>query len=254
MADGLELARNAKTLGCGYYLDYHPRPLSEWLEARREWAGFSRDTVRYQHYDSEALVKEAVRNGLLCDGGLLARWERVSPSYTPEDHAVVAWISDESVETSASWVERERGIVWTGNIALGVALERALHIPFYGAEGRDRDGRFILDHPPGFPMIASKQANGTGRNLQRGWSSNLFFTTPSEQVIGRTHRVGQEAEKVTCDVFVGCLEHVLAFEKEVGRALYAEQITGDAQRLCYACSTLPTATSVSSRKGYRWER
>jgi hypothetical protein len=255
IADGLELARQAKTIGCGYYLDYRPRPPEEWLEARREWAGYCRDKVRYAGYDSEALVKESVRSGLLRDGGaLLLDWERVSPIYNPEDHQVVEWVSDESIRTAGEWMEQNRGIIWTGNIALGVALERELSLPFYGAEGLSKDGKFILDHRPGFPMIASKQANGTGRNLQKGWSSNLFFTTPSEQVIGRTHRPGQEAEKVTVDLFVGCYEHVAAFEREVGNAVYVEQLTGDAQRLCYATTTLPSVEEVSLRPGYRWSR
>lgn len=256
MADALEVTRHAKTMGCGYFLDYQPRPPTEWLEARRGWAGYCRDVVRYSRtgFDSEAMVKESVRAGQHRDGGLLERWEKVAPVYEPEAHAVVSWLSRESVETAAAWVEQHRGIVWTGNIALGVALENALRIPFYGAEGMTRDGKFILDHRPGYPMIASKQANGTGRNLQRGWSSNLFFTTPGEQVIGRTHRVGQEAEKVVCDLFVGCFEHLAAFEKELGRAHYAEQITGDAQRLVYATKTLPSVAAVALRKGYRWAK
>lgn len=256
IADGLELARQAKTIGCGYFLDYRPRPPEQWTEARREWAGYCRDIVRWNRsgIDSEALVKEHVRTGLLQDSGLLAAWERVCPLYVMEDHAVVEWLSEESIETAATWVERNRGIVWTGNIALGLALEKRLHIPFYGAEGKTQSGAFILDHRPGFPMIASKQANGTGRNLQHGWSTNLFFTTPSEQVIGRTHRPGQEGERVTCDVFIGCAEHVLSFESEVSNALYAQEITGDAQRLVYADKTLPSAKEVMSRPGYRWAK
>lgn len=254
MVDALEVTRQAKTIGCGYFLDYQPRPPESWLEARRNWAGYCRDIARYNRkgIDSEAMVKEHVRTGLLHDSGLLATWEAVEPSYDPASHAVVQWLSLESILTAEAWVEQHRGIVWTGNIALGVALQRALKIPFYGAEGMTSDGAFILDHRPGFPMIASKQANGTGRNLQRGWSSNLFFTTPSEQVVGRTHRIGQEAEKVSCDLFIGCFEHVAAFEKELARAHYAEQITGDAQRLVYAVKTLPSARAVAARGGFRW--
>jgi hypothetical protein len=255
MVDALEVTRQAKTIGCGYFLDYQPRPPESWLTARRNWATYCRDVVRYNQrsIDSEALVKDHVRSGLLHDGGLLSQWERAEPSYDPSAHAVVEWISREAIETAAAWVEEHRGIVWTGNIALGVALSKALAIPFYGAEGMTSDGAFILDHRPGYPMIASKQANGTGRNLQRGWSRNLFFTTPGEQVIGRTHRVGQQADKVTCSLFVGCFEHVVAFEKELSRAHYSEELTGDAQRLVYAVKTVPSARSVAARPGFRWQ-
>ena len=62
------------------------------------------------------------------------------------------------------------------------------------------------------------------------------------------------ADKVSCHYFIGCWEHRAAFDKALNKALYAEQISGNSQRLCYAQKTLPTLEDVESREGPRWSR
>jgi hypothetical protein len=231
-------------------------PPPEWLEARRNWASFCREYITHNRrdIDSEAQVKDAVRAGLVRDGELLARWEGQAPNYDPELHTKTIWISSEAIDTARAWVAANpEGIVWVDSIALGCELERQLGISYYGGEGLDSRGRFILDHPSGTPFVASKSANGTGRNLQT-WHRNLFFTTPAEQVIGRTHRPGQMAEVVGVDLYVGCFEHLAAFLKELARARYAEQVTGNSQRLVYAQRELPELDEVEARAEPRWCR
>ena len=254
IVDGMELARHCKNLGTGFYVDWVPRPPDAWMDARREWAGWARDVIRHnrRNIDSESQVKEAVRTGVLKDFGLLAQWEAVEPTYDPEAHQVIEWISSEAVDTAREWIKHHTGIIWVDSIVLGEELGRKLGIPHYGAEGMSKDGVFILDHKCG-SYVASKQANGTGRNLFQTHES-LWFTTPDEQSIGRQHRPGQMADKVSCHYFIGCWEHRAAFDKALNKALYAEQISGNSQRLCYAQKTLPTLDEVESREGPRWSK
>jgi hypothetical protein len=257
IADGLELARHAKTIGNGYWTSWDPPPPDEWLDARSKWAKRCREIITHNrmNLDGEAQVRDAVDAGIIVDHGeLLKKWRDIAPSYDPEAHAVVEWISTEAVETARSWLADHKGIIWTDSLPLGHALSEALGLPFYAAEGKDANGKFILDHKPGEPFIASRQANGTGHNLQRGWHESLWFTAPEEQSLARQHRPGQEADKVSCYLHVGCWEHLAAFYKAHSKAVYAEQVTGNAQRLVYAEKTLPSLDDVESREGPRWSR
>lgn len=254
IVDGLEMSRHTTSMGLGFWTHWDPPPPDEWLRARREWCSYAREVITHNRrgIDSEAQVKENVRKGLLKDYGALEAWEEWAPQYDPEQHAVAVWISDEVTEAVQAWLDGgARGIVWVAHIPLGQRLSQQLGIPYYAGGGLDSRGRFILDHPKGEPMIASAAANRTGRNLQRGWHEGLLLTAPDEQLLARTHRDGQEAERVVFTQYVGCAEHLASFWKAVRLAAYAEQTTGQAQRLVYADTAVP---EWIARTGARWTR
>lgn len=259
IVDGLQYARHAWTLGLGFWTHWDPPPPDEWLMLRREWAEWCRDVIRYNRrlrgLDAESDVKDAVRKGLLNDRGLLAAWEQLEPSYDPEQFKVAVWVSDEIVQAAGAWVDKHPGIVWTKHIPVGERLSRELGIPYYGSEGLDASGRYIMDHPKGRPMIASEAANRMGRNLQKGWSEGLLLCPPDEQLLARMHRDGQDADEVRFYQYLGSWEHLNSYWKAKAIAQVDQEAFPQAMRLCYADdSTIPSLESLGARTEPRWAR
>ncbi|MEI6807023.1 MAG: helicase, partial [Myxococcaceae bacterium] len=82
---------------------------------------------------------------------------------------------------------------------------------------------------------ASIAAHSEGRNLQK-WHQNLVMSCPAngsvwEQLIGRTHREGQLADKVTFDIVVACNEQLRSLHRAVSDARYIQDTTGQPQKL-----------------------
>lgn len=259
IAMGLEMHNHARREGLGYWATWDPPPPDEWLVMRREWCSWQREVILHNRrgLDSEKQVKEAVASGLLRDGGLLAAWEAVEPQYDPEDHIVAEWLSDEVVVATDAWLSapgRLGAIVWVQDVEVGERLSRELKIPYFGQDGLSASKVFILDHTKGKPMIASVRANRTGRNLQHGWSDNLWLSPPEEQGLARTHRPGQMADSVRNTLYVGCREHVSSFWRACRHAKAAEQEFHQAMRLCYAEIDVPALDDVEMREGPRWQR
>ena len=85
------------------------------------------------------------------------------------------------------------------------------------------------------PIIASVSAHGTGKNLQ-GMRYQQVVQWPrsaslAEQMLGRMHRVGQEADEITCPIlFMTAFDH-LNFAATLVDALYVQQTTKQRQKL-----------------------
>jgi hypothetical protein len=108
---------------------------------------------------------------------------------------------------------------------------------FCSTGGNDAQGRPIEEYD-GAPVVASVQANCEGRNLQ-AWNNNLIVTiTPTgkiiEQLLGRTHRMGQQADTVNVDWLAACKEQDDGYEQMLADARYIEHTTGQSQKLLYA--------------------
>jgi hypothetical protein len=130
-------------------------------------------------------------------------------------------------------------------------------IPYYGRKGLDAAGHSIEDHPADKPLIASIAANAEGRNLQR-FNRNLIVSAPPtgalwEQLIGRTHRPGQESDEVRADVFVGCSEAAAGFWRAVTDAQAIQDLLGQDQKLVYADVIVPSLDKYSTKRGPRWK-
>jgi hypothetical protein len=74
--------------------------------------------------------------------------------------------------------------------------------------------------------------------LQR-WSRNLVVAPPTsgkawEQLLGRTHREGQQADEVSFEVFLPIQELKDCFERARADAKYLEETYGNRQKLNYA--------------------
>jgi hypothetical protein len=225
-------------------------PPPDWLAARKAWCSFVREQIEQSYlYDTMLQVANACRAGSLSSRTLDA-WKEIESSYEPLTRPI--FYDTTALETCVAWMQEHVGVVWVEHQAFGVALSQLSGVPYYGAGGYAQ-GVSIMDVRPDKSIIASVQANGTGRNLQM-FSANLVTSCPSsaaivEQLIGRTHRDGQEADTVTVDVLFGCREHYDAITRAIDGARAAADVLGHDQKLLLADLILP---NIDNRKGPLW--
>lgn len=268
ITDSLSLWRHARELALGFYLRWEPRPPPEWMMARKIWAGHIREILKYNdhHLDSDFVVTKAVLGGRVNREGARAAldtWRQIEPTFTPNTEAV--WIDDTIVRRVAAWLAKHpRGIAWVEHVAFGERLSAHTGLPYFGREGKDARGQTFFDpltNPHGYtgPCIASVASNATGRNLQWAWSDNYLVSCPPggdiiEQLLGRTHRDGQEKDEITATVLVSCIEHYDAIERARNDARYIEDSTGQAQKLLYADMTVPERWDMMGMPSRRYQR
>jgi hypothetical protein len=224
----------------------------DWLAARRGWASFCRETIKHTRraIDTEFQVAAACKRGELDDEAYNA-WAAIRGTFKP--HTVAVWIDSGMCEAAAAWLLAEGeppGLCWVEHRAFGTRLAELTGIPYFANEGRDARGVFIEDHEG--PAILSIASNNEGRNLQYRWHRNLVTSAPPkggvwEQLLGRTHRDGQEADEVSCAVALACSEQWAAFQQAAADARYIEDTTGQPQKLCYADVSMPDPSEVMHR-------
>lgn len=251
-SQAIEFRMYLRQLALGFNSIWRPRPPPDWVAARRDWAAFVRETLaRSRTLDTELQVVQAVDAGRL-ETDALAAWRAVKDSY--EYRVEDVWHDDAALQACAAWMRQERGIVWAEHRFFARRLAEITGAAYYGANGVDeRTGASIVDVRAGKAIIASVQANATGRNLQM-FSRNLVTSCPPsaatvEQLIGRTHRDGQEADEVVVDVLLGCREHHDAFQRALEGARATADVLGHDQKLLLSDVVMP---DVSARKGPLW--
>lgn len=229
--DGLDIMEaadfwsKARQLSSGFFYRLTEKPPEDWKEARRIWASFVRKTIgsNRRGWDSEKAIANAAIAGE-CSSEEYNNWKNIRDSFKPEVEAI--WLSDTLLEVCAKWAEQSKGIIWTEHVAFGKRLSEFARIPYFGQMGLDEKGNYIEDSSG--PIIASIAANSEGRNLQYKWNNNLIVSCPPngatwEQLIGRTHRSGQEQDEVFVDILMGCHEHLDGFNKAYAQAKYTQQ-------------------------------
>jgi hypothetical protein len=258
LSEAVEVWRHAKQLALGMHYEWRPRPPEEWLARRRAWAKFVRDELACSRtLDSEKQVRTAVELGELKDGGVLAAWKEIEPTF--KINAVAVWHDDTALDICAAWMKREKGIVWVEHTFFGRELAKRTGAPYFGQNGRDDKGRNIEDVSVTGPAIASIASCGTGKNLQYKWSKNLITSCPSggdllEQLLGRTHRPGQEADEVTVEILVGCIEHLDAWESACAEAKMSRDMLGQPQKVLFADVVFPDRDDLGRMQGTRWRK
>lgn len=251
--DGLTMARHARELVMGFYYIWNPRPPREWLEPRRLWCKFVREKLKHSRtLDSELQVRQWAESIPFCEE--LQAWLEVKDSFEPNTEPV--WLDTSTLDFAADWAHKNKGIIWTEHQCVGERLARDYGLPYYGKKGLDSAGRFIDDHPANQSLVASVASNGTGRNLQK-WANNLVLGLPpngalDEQLLGRTHRPGQESDEVNFDVVITCAEHLEGLMQAKRDARYIEHTTGSPQKLLLATIDLPPDFFVGT--GPRWQK
>lgn len=258
LADGTMVAKAAKELALGFFYVWDPWPPEEWVEARKAWFQQVRRILSHNKrgLDTEEQVKDAVLEGLY-PHDKLAAWVQIKDTFVPNVKPI--WIDDFAVDAAIDWAKKNKGIVWAFHTAFGARLAKKSGMRFYGEGGFTLDGKhFIEDHPAGEPMIASLSANKEGKNLQK-WHRNLVCHPPSsgnwwEQMIGRTHRDGQQSPHVSFEMIGSCIEHYMAFDKALGDAMYVQDSTPMVQKLLYADVDVPSVDDVADFSGVEWSK
>jgi hypothetical protein len=239
MMDAIELWRHLHEIACGFFYRWNPNPPKDWRDARKAWSKAVRDVLKNNRrgLDSESQVWRAVESGEYpIHTSTLDTWKAVRPSYKPQTEAV--WMSRTVLDRCASWMESEKGIVWVDHVEFGSTLAALTGASFYQRGGVDQRNQAIEDHKHGTPMICSIRSNSEGRNMQ-AWNKNLIVSPPTsgqiwEQMLGRTHRDGQEEDEVYVTLLVVLKEQAEAFARAKSDARYISDTTGQEQKLCYA--------------------
>jgi hypothetical protein len=255
ISDPMSLRRHAREIALGFYYVWDPRPPQPWIDARKSWASACRYilTNNRRDLDSEKQVVQAVDAGHYPEASTFLRaWRDVKDAFVPNTHAV--WLDSSALDAATLW-GRDGGIVWCEHLAFARELSRRTGWPYFGAKGEDERGNSI-EVTNERTIIASIEANKQGRNLQR-YSRSLVMSPPSnglayEQLFGRLHREGQEADEVLFDLFVTCREHVRGIDQAFADARYQQDSTGQEQKLLFADLTIDL-DDFRHRVGPAWE-
>lgn len=291
-SDATAVWLRARELASGFYSVWDPRPPEEWKDARRGWRGACRDVLQSNKrsiYSEEALVqhldlhsawgwarwREAHPDATEAEFAawrraheiqypeaetLLRQWQALEPTFKPNPKAV--WMSGAFMMWVCDWLkEHGPALVWTDRPIVGRALADLTGFAYYGEGGLDaKTGRRSLNATPAMgSAILARRANESGLNLQ-AFSRNLVIDVPAtstafEQLIGRTHRRGQNASLVSVDLCFGCIEDVNAFWKAHGRTQYAGDLTGQSQKLLQAnLDGVMDLEEASRLIGDRWRK
>lgn len=254
LVDALSVARCAGELACGFYYrwvfpgDPDPRLVWEWFKARRDWHRELREVLgaAAPHMDSPMLcAKAAVRAYQLPRySGDLPTWRAASwPRWRELRHSVrheteVVWIDKWLAEDAAEWARSERGVVWYSHDAFGRAVAEAAGLPLH-CGGPGDDGSLAAERGDR-SVVASLRSHGSGRDgLQRLFSTCLVANPPGsgdawEQLVGRLHREGQEADEVAVHVYRHTEELRAAVDRAIEEAKYVREVTGSPQKLLLA--------------------
>lgn len=249
----LDISRLQRQLTQGYFYRAiwpHGIPDREYLEKRNAWRRAIRARLSHQNrvgQDSPALLEAMAENGLWTP----VEWvdwlgvrDREEPQRIPIE--VNRWL----VDLSWRWLNNlgQPGIIWVSSPVVGSWLAES-GIPYFGEgddEALNKLAAECLDGgKPIMPIACSIQAHGTGKNLQ-AWSHNLVLYPPSqgalwEQLIGRTHRPGQRADRVTVDIVLGSVAALKAMQTAWEDAAFIGETIGQTQRLQLAQRLDPDA-------------
>ena len=220
-------------------------PDVEWLEARKNWNKACRKILEFglPEFDTPGMVQQNFEQ-------LPAEIVRVAERHyhawfstelfkreRPPKRAV--WVSEYLIDGVEQLYQeiRERTklpvLIWVNFQELGEKLSERLNLQY--VRGGEEIPCFV-----GQSLILSIKSHGTGKNLQ-SYSQNIVASPlgdPAawEQLLARTHRMGQLADEV--DYYV--LAHSI-FGSALSRAKYVAKAvgacTGATQRLVYASSS-----------------
>lgn len=265
LIDQMQVASVARQMACGFFYRWQfrkgetPEQIERWLDVRSKWRKELRTKLKTGGVgtDSEALLQAAAsrwHDGYTHEGkdyaprlksGPLPVWPSVhykdwcEVRGTVEPHTVPVWVDDYLLNDAIEWAKTHVGIIWYQHRAVGQRLAQLSGLPHYGSGDEANEG--IAREKGDRTVIASIKAHGVGKNLQ-AFNDQLIVSPPSdaaawEQALGRTHRQGQKADEVLCDVYRHTPEMASAVDGAIMRARYIFETTGQKQRLLYASTT-----------------
>lgn len=234
LQQAMDVWRHLQTAVQGFFYSWDPAPPEEWLAARKEWHRYvayrlktnrsGLDTPLQVWNEVEAQTKDTMERRTFL------AYRAIKDTYRPV--SVPTWMSDYLTRAAMAWMQDGPGIVWVTSRAFGERLATLSKAPYFGAG----DSRILAEDGKRV-VIASIAAHGTGKNLQK-WSRSLVTCPPTrgsvwEQLLGRTHRMGQEADSVEYDVFQHHKVYRESMEQAIADSRFLQEAHGNSQRLIY---------------------
>jgi hypothetical protein len=200
-----------RQLALGFYYKPDPAPPRPWAQARKRYFQLVRRQILAGHFRTELQVRRWCEK--IQDPTWL-KWKALWPTFEPKFRPV--WLNTKALDYAKVW-GREGGIVWTDHRAFAQRLAAETGWRWFGPGGVDAEG-LPIELCKDRTIIASRQANGYGRNLQH-WNRALITALPGngrdfEQLLGRQHREGQ-LRAVKADILFICRAHVADLRKVV---------------------------------------
>ncbi len=271
IVSGLDKARYMRQIASGLYTRWRwprnePLPVRRtWIETRKLWHRELAEKLEHskEFMDSPLLLTKAAirwhegyvhiehkegkeskryeiephtKNGPLptWPAANWLEWKKIRDTALPETEAV--WIDDFLARDCAVWAAAQVGIVWYEHVAFGAMVAKLGGLPQFGPG--EEASRNILAERGTRSIVASIRSHGTGKNLQP-FSRSLVANPPSdgatwEQLIGRTHRTGQQADSVGIGVYRHLPSMVEALDKAKVLAAHIQGTFGGRQKLLIA--------------------
>ncbi len=219
----------ARRMARGLCYVWDPLPPEDWMAARRSYFAWVRRVLEEGTFYTELQARRHAEANSLPAWKLW--WTEVKDTYTPNQKTL--WLSDAALDFCIQWGAQGPGVIWTEDTAFATELERRTGWVYYGGKGMSSTGLSILAASGSSVVIASRRANGTGRNLQHQWHRCLFTVPPNksrdfEQAAGRFHREGQ-VFPVHVDILLACAEDfssigsLLASARRTEKSLYSQK-------------------------------
>jgi hypothetical protein len=160
----------------------------------------------------------------------------------PEPPTETVWIDPFLVKHSVEYARSRPDpvLIWFEHDAIGYAVAQTGGFPFL--PGGPPSNAFLAEVSAGTrkpqTVCVSIDAHGTGKNLQP-YRENLILCPPAngaiwDQMLGRTHRQGQESERIDAAAYTHTDTFSSAFESAREGARYIQETWGTPQKLCFA--------------------
>lgn len=228
LVDAAEMWRTVIQLSHGFFYRWTEEAPPDWREARKAWGARVRSFLKYSNkLDTPAQVEKLAK----IEGWQeWLDWEKIRNTFSPETEAV--WVSDHMLHLVKNW-SKKGGVAFIDHGAMQERMKE-IGLKFFGEGGLSESGE-LIDECKDFSISASAISCTVGHNLQQ--YSRALVITPrassewNEQMIGRFHRPGQEADEVNIDYVSTCQEHRLAISRAFEGAKYSHEISEQLQKL-----------------------
>jgi hypothetical protein len=231
LMEAVDIWRHSREIANGFYYRWVEEPPAAWREARREANAF----VRYKLRGSRKLTAPAQVLEKYASAPEIRRWKEIKDTFKPETEAV--WLTEEPIRKAVELLTDQKGLLWYEHKAVGQKLS-GLGIPVFGSQGAEiKTGQSIVSYS-GTYAACSTTACSEGFNLQRFDRNFILNCTPTgdrwEQLLGRTHRPGQQSDTVEATLIAFAPVQLTDLEQARADAAYVQATTGQAQKLVYA--------------------
>lgn len=265
LVEKMQVVECARQLALGFYYHWRfPRGepealIYEWFDARKAWSRELRQKLesREEHLDSPLLCRNAAERAWSetpYEGDLPVWHAATWPAWRDikdrvRHYTEAVWVDEYLAHDAAEWARKHKGLVWFADVAFGQKVAALAGLPCYDGQAHSPrlvekvNGRDVWREDGKRSVVLSIRQYGTGTDgLQHRFREQLVASPPGsgdtwEQCLGRLHRIGQESDEVTCEVYRHTEEMAASIDKAVREAKYIEETMGTYQKLLHATVT-----------------